>query len=348
MNNMIDIIGYFDRGNSGDEAFKDAHKHIFTGKNLRFQNKRLDSKTNEDTLGALILGGGDVVAPFFLDWIPKGRKFAMLGVGLKYEESSVNAIKEKGDDLLFTYFRNKIDVDICRSFGVTNCKYLPDIVFSLKNLFSPVHASAYIPRLRTQEKYIVVCLADHFNYSHANRSISHMESFERRRAELAKSLDVLAEDYSILFVPLSCYKNHVDNRFHLSVYELMKNQNRCNFLLRNLSPLEIIGLISRSKGIISMKLHGNIYGIVAGAPTLNIGIGRKQTLLFKENNLGELHVLDDQFNHNIICEKFYLAKTSDFTKKIYHTRDTNYNLLLNIGNEVLGHFPHPPISKVSL
>jgi hypothetical protein len=79
----------------------------------------------------VVLGGGDVVAPFFLDWIPRGTKFSMVGVGLKYEEASVRSLQDRGTDLTYAWYRNRIDVELAAA-GSMKSAYIPDIVFSLR------------------------------------------------------------------------------------------------------------------------------------------------------------------------------------------------------------------------
>jgi hypothetical protein len=88
----------------------------------------------EDIGGRTVVlgGGGGGVAPFFINWIPRGTPFVMVGVGLKYEHASAKVLVDRGEDLRFAWFRNRADLDICEGYGIP-CGYPPDVVFALKD-----------------------------------------------------------------------------------------------------------------------------------------------------------------------------------------------------------------------
>jgi polysaccharide pyruvyl transferase WcaK-like protein len=325
-------LGYFDRGNSGDEAFKLAHEWFFDLENIEYRKAKIPA---EDVQGRpLILGGGDVVAPFFLDWIPKGTHFSMVGVGLKYEQSSINALNARGDDLDFAWYRNKIDVDLCRAAGM-KCDFIPDIVFSLRNL--DVEPPAHLMKMVHQDNgkpTAAVCLSDHMNSRSSIADARTASYLEYYKWELARTLDELAETCNIVFLPLSVYSNHQDARFHYEVARRMKNRRAVREIREALHPGVAISLVRRCDYMISMKLHGNIYGLLTDRACVNIGIGRKQTKLYEEADLNEVSLDPYSFTRDRFFRCFEATNTSRVKKKIAAFSKKNYKQLLNFRSEI--------------
>ena len=88
----IPILGWYHQKNVGDEAFKDvfrtAIRQADPSVTVSFHTPFNSLKSPPP--GKVILGGGDVVRPFYLQKIPPGVKIFPLGVGLGYE-SEVDA-----------------------------------------------------------------------------------------------------------------------------------------------------------------------------------------------------------------------------------------------------------------
>ncbi|WP_166443635.1 polysaccharide pyruvyl transferase family protein [Rhabdaerophilum calidifontis] len=310
----IICLGYFDRGNSGDEAFKLAHEWFFDAENIEFHKARIPAE--DVRCRPVILGGGDVVAPFFLNWIPQGTKFSMVGVGLKYEQSSIEALKARGNDLDFAWYRNRIDVDLCRDAGM-NCDYIPDIVFALRNhdVNVPAHLMEIV-RPSNSKPTIVICLSDHMNsrFSLADARItSYLEYF---KWEIARTLDELVSGYNIVFLPLSVYANHQDARFHYEVVRRMRNARHVKEIREALHPAVAISLVRRCDFMVSMKLHGNIYGLLTERNCVNIGVGRKQTKLYEEAGLDEVSLEPYSFTKDRFLKCFEAASQPKLKRKI--------------------------------
>jgi polysaccharide pyruvyl transferase WcaK-like protein len=276
----------------------------------------------------VILGGGDVVAPFFLDWIPDTVKFAMVGVGLKYEQASIQALKAKGGALDFAWYRNQIDVELCRAADM-KCEYIPDIVFAMRHYHAsvPDHILKMV-RPENGKPTALVCLADHFN---SRVSINHPSStayLEYFKWELARSLDELADYCNIVFYPLSVYANHQDARFHYDVARRMKNRKYVREIREDLHPGVGISLMREVEHVISMKLHGNIYGLLTERACVNIGVGRKQTKLYEEANLHDVSVEPYGFTRDAFFRCFDASKTPAMRRRVSDLAEKNYNRLV--------------------
>jgi polysaccharide pyruvyl transferase WcaK-like protein len=260
----------------------------------------------------VVLGGGDVVAPFFLDWIPRGSPFSMVGVGLKYEEASIRALQERKNDLTYSWYRNNIDVKMTRDAGMQS-DYIPDIVFSLRH-----HKESIPPLLLSKIKSdvgkptAIICLADHFNSRYELQDPRLASYLEYMKWELALTLDYLAKDFHLVFFPLSVYANHQDARLHFEVVRRMKHKNSVVQLREETSPGLAISLFRMAEHVISMKLHGNIYGLLTDRACVNIGIGRKQTKLYEEAGLHSIS-LDP---YSLTKDRFLTALNNSTKKEI--------------------------------
>jgi polysaccharide pyruvyl transferase WcaK-like protein len=308
-------LGYFERGNAGDEAFKFAHEWMFGKENIEFAHGKL---TEEFVAGRpVFMGGGDMVAPFFLDWIPRGVPFSMLGVGLKYENSSLKAMADKGQDLQFSWFRNHIDVDMAQAAGFA-ADYCPDIVFALRNaqVALPNATQAMLTKIGPNKPFAVVCLTDHFNSRFEFKEAKHNAYLEYFKWELAAGLDKLAEQMPIVFLPLSVYLQHQDARLHADVASRMKLGHRTHQISGALHPFEAISLIRRSSQVVSMKLHGSIFGLMTERPCVNIGVGRKQLTLYAEAGLEDCSVHPGELSVRSFEAAWRASNTPDALAKV--------------------------------
>lgn len=324
----IICLGYFERGNSGDEAFKSAHEWLLGAENIEFAKGRLDAEAIAGR--PVILGGGDVVAPFFLDWIPEGAEFHMLGVGLKYEEASLKAMREKGAALRFSWLRNRVDVELARAAGFA-CEYVPDIVYSLRDAVEPLpqEVEKQLGRLG-RAPYAVVCLADHFNSRYELTEPSHNAYLEYFKWELARCLDELAEEYRIVFLPLSVYTNHQDARMHHDVVARMKRADRVDHIDTALTPIQAISTVRRASLVVSMKLHGNIYGLATKRACVNIGVGRKQQLLFSEAELDDCSIHPGELSRRTFFNALEAARSEPMRRRVEQLSDRNFAALTQL------------------
>ena len=125
---MIYIYGYYGYSNCGDEAFKCVFEKYFKEFEYKFTSPNNPPPENPGKNDLLILGGGNVIDPYFLNSIKNwSDRIFIVGVGI----SSI-----AGLDLLLPmnpktcYVRNKSELDIIKA-SLPNAEYTPDIVFSL-------------------------------------------------------------------------------------------------------------------------------------------------------------------------------------------------------------------------
>ena len=128
---QVHILGYYDMKNVGDEAFRPAMSYIFDGHDTKFYNIDVYRNTAIPTPDVLVLGGGDVVTPYYLPVVSASpcRIKIGLGVGLGYESESELA-SQAGFSAWF--LRNRKDVELVKAKTTIPVEYTPDLAFHLK------------------------------------------------------------------------------------------------------------------------------------------------------------------------------------------------------------------------
>lgn len=291
------IIGWYSRGNCGDEAFKLAFPKILGTDDIKFSEFYDPECIN-------ILGGGDIIKPYYLDRI--NGPFYIIGAGLGYE-SEIILLRNK--QVIKAFFRNKKDVLLAKIAGIP-ADYIPDIVFALPK---PKKVGSF-------KKVAIVTLNGAIDPNPDMDSAERAYS-EYLKWEIAKCLTYIKDDYDITFLPFSEERFNYDLNIHRSVYGKMSTTKVLNSLLQPLPPNDTINMMANADLVITMKFHGVIFSVLAGTPFVNIGLSRKSHLFCKEQGLSQLSI-----------EPYSLAYDR-FVMTIKHAEATSSEELLAIAEE---------------
>ena len=316
----VNIIGWYDKNNCGDESFKYVFNDIFKGNEIFYTTQEIIEDCDY-----YILGGGDVVKKFYLESIPNDKRFMCIGVGLGYESESL-LLKEKNVSIVYT--RNKEDVEILKSIGIES-KYTPDIVFNLQK------PNTINEKLESDLPKLGILLTDHANPSVVNTNQKELSYNEFFKWELAESLDELSKYYKIYFISLSDYYYAYDEKMSLDTQTRMKNGYKSILLKETKSPLRTMDIIQQMDIVITMKFHGIIFSTICNTPFINIGLSRKTNKFCEENGLSELSFSPNTFNKTDLIKKIkYIENNSQDIKKKLSTLDKdNKEELKNNTNE---------------
>lgn len=275
----IPILGWYHQKNVGDEAFKDvfqaAARLLDPSATLSFHTYALGSPKPDK----VILGGGDVVRPFYLSKISPDIKVVPMGVGLGYE-SEIELLENAS--VPFALFRNMEDVKLACSKGI-NAEYCPDITYFLDEPEPlPVNFAA--------GKTLGVLLSDEISPTFERRDSREYLYYEYFKWELASILDILAEFYNICFVAFSTTNSINDHKVGLDIYRRMAVRDRVSFLTEPLSMAQALWLIKQFELVISMKFHGIMFAVNQGVPFINVAETRKTQRFCTENGLAQLSI----------------------------------------------------------
>lgn len=161
------MLGFYDRGNLGDEAFKTMFPLFFRHLGIYDVDFTFVSTDDIDIIptdvDAVVMAGGDTITPYFMDkvkrltWLYSGPLYG-ISVGMPYDADSKYL-----DVFDHVFVRSRHDANIAGDvIGSRNVTYMPDVTltwqttkaFAVSNPF--VHMPSQRPGLRTE---IGVCLA---------------------------------------------------------------------------------------------------------------------------------------------------------------------------------------------
>lgn len=274
----IQVLGYYGKQNLGDDHFQLAFESLFGSKiDFLWTNDKVDPHR------PLIVGGGDVIKRSYLDRIPTGMPYYVLGAGLGYESELDLLDYPISGTLKEVYFRNHSDVHEARRRGL-NAHLCPDLTFALDR-------PAPLPRYQRTKKRLAVILAN--SAVHPGMTLNEMPDvhyLEYMKWELAKALDRLTEWYEIHFLPMSraCYS--FDETMHQEVASRMIHGYKAKLHDFNPHSTSFLQTVGDCDLVISMKFHGLIFSTIMGVPFVNIGLTRKTSLFCQENELSSLMV----------------------------------------------------------
>lgn len=154
------VLGFYDRGNAGDEMYKVAFREIFSAAGVR----RLDFRCIDDVgielpegYDIVVCGGGDLINDYFMPKVRAllsgfgGRVYAV-SVGIPYASCAHHL-----DMFDHVFVRSSEDYDIARArVGSLNVTRMPDAFFAL-----PATISRHGDRGRARGRHLrlAVCLA---------------------------------------------------------------------------------------------------------------------------------------------------------------------------------------------
>jgi polysaccharide pyruvyl transferase WcaK-like protein len=274
INGVVNVLGWYNRNNIGDEIFKVALQTLFTEEFFQFDSEYL-------TPGCpTILGGGDVIKEYYLKQIKE--PFIALGVGLGYpsEMDLIDKSLCRG-----IWFRNTEDTRAAftKRLPANEC---PDLAFAV-----PPPARNWVKAIG-KKKMAVILAHSVVNPKMGTDGFAEMQYQEYMRWELAKALDYLTEWYDISFIPMSHERFAYDETAHFEVASRMKASRAHVGLCRwsGADPLSFLRTLGPFDLVVSMKFHGLILATIMGIPFVNIGLTRKTSLYCEENWLDHLSV----------------------------------------------------------
>lgn len=269
----INIIGWYGRGNCGDEAFKHAFDVLLPNHEKIFSTAAVPADLH-------ILGGGDVIKPYYLDGISPETPLYIVGAGLGYE-GDLDCLN--GRNIKKALFRNPADVEMAKARGI-DAAYIPDIVFSLSR------PERLLPN-KTEKKLAVVILNGAINPTAARKHKANETAYaEYFKWEMAESLSYLSEWYDFMFLPFSDDIYNRDDVIHCEVAARMAKPGRTQIMHFPHSPKVTLQTIADADLVIGMKFHSLIFSTIANVPFVNVGLSRKTGLFCKNNKLDNLSI----------------------------------------------------------
>ncbi len=257
---MILILGYYDKFNLGDQAYKIAFPIVIKDRTteIRFENPKNLKSIPEDT-SAIIVGGGDVINDWFNEEFKRllddfhGPIYAV-SIGITYKSTLNDKYLGKYNQI---YVRHKAYSNELVALKQTdNVFHIPDIAFCL-----PIPPALAKPARRT----IGVFLANGIDI----------------RGVLKPVLSNLMIDYDIVLYSFNTSpESHESDVLYAAHHYPEYNQGP---IIQD--PVGMLAEMSRLHFAICVRYHSNIFAIMQHLPFVSIADTQKVKFLLEDHDL---------------------------------------------------------------
>lgn len=253
----VTVLGWYGHRNIGDEAYKLAFPKLLPNYKLEFTNY-LNGPTT-----TIILGGGDVINPHFINQISRyttADKYA-------FSVSTTGAVEQ-----YLKLFKRILSRD----------KDVPDFTFALdgnaKRGRMLIEAAFADAGAELYERLVVITMNTFLCQGESKLARDHV-NFDRVCFELAKTID--STSASFLFLPFG-------NGF--PTHDVIANgilYSRCKFWKKNLlwtAPIDVqdaLDICAAANAVIGARLHSLIFSCIGGTPCIGISHHDKTTSFLK-------------------------------------------------------------------
>lgn len=269
----IDIVGWYNGKNVGDEAFKYAHPQFFASHDINYVTPPNQCRPEADII---VLGGGAVVAPFYLEILPANKPKYALGVDIAYL-SEIDLLAAA--DFQGAMVRNSTDLPTMQQKLHCPVRSIPDLAFCIQK-------ESYSLEPSTKKK-MGVLVTDYVNPAIDRPIAEFAERAWDFKIKMAKRLDgFIKQGWEVYLIPCATGGYGNDIRINLDLMSFMERQPIC--IMETIRPPQMIDLLSQMDINICMRFHAHIFSVMAGVPLVSIEFTRKVKLFLEENDLTSL------------------------------------------------------------
>jgi hypothetical protein len=320
MTNDVLVLGFYNKGNLGDEMFKESMPLLFPNHNLCFVDLDtiIDKCNFNGTYKAIICGGGDLINDYFQQKILfaingfKGPVIAF-GIGITYPD-----LIDKGylDIYDHVFLREMSDVrKVQKRLGSQYAHYLPDLGFALPR-----------PHFVGQDKMnIGVCLAQPLFRS--TNMICPVIDFFDHLLSLGHTITLLKFNSS---GEIHEDDGYINRYIHARLAPKHTNIIVDEYGYSTKNMLSIMGSMNLN---ICTRFHSAVFSTIMGVPFLTIHSSRKVKLLLNEIGLDD-YVYEIPANgkistHDLMHKFKQLERNRDDVSNKLNDVYKKYNFYLN-------------------
>lgn len=298
MNKLL-VIGYYSRGNLGDESYMSLMPNFFPNYSLDFVSSDDLEGVDSSNYFGIVVGGGDIINDYFNTKIKsylqqfKGPKLAF-SIGIPFQSLITNEYFDHFDKVLI---RNHEDlIPLQQLLGSERIGFTPDIGFSLTKTIES-----------ERDNIIGVFL------------VGNIIRFPNIVNNLAKLVAEMSLDSKVV---LYCFNPEEDSQISLEVLVKahMLQHGEISIDTESYTEVEMINIISRLKLAVCMRYHAHVFAVASDTPILSISPTRKTRSLMEYGNLKQFQYeipLDDyctptdEFNYDELINIYYSIDSSD-------------------------------------
>lgn len=256
------VYGFYGKGNTGDELFKEAFRYLFPEYQFIFTDQITKGLLKETSI-VFIGGGSFLFAPLLIEDgaidLLKNKKIFYIGVGAETEINALHLELMKIAKIIA--IRSSVNLDKIISIN-KNTLVIPDIVYSLQPLVQKKllndRTVLIIPNMA------VIPTWQDPQWKHA--------AWNYFKSEFAQFLDSLIDnEYTIKFFSMCQNEKNDDHYAAIEIINSLKNKET-NLLLTNSSDniKDITNIFSQYSVIVTQRFHGIVLSEMTRIPYISL------------------------------------------------------------------------------
>lgn len=297
VNKKIQVLGYYDKHNTGDDCFKVVFQWIAStfcpNVKLVFSNPYDIDKVSTKHV---IVGGGDIINPYFIEKIRKcictaeDNDVSVISVGTPYRDcvtpGYLNFAKR-------VWTRNECDIEFLEKTTYGKVAYFPDIVHLLPRLLPPKKSTN---KKEPGNVSIAFCLTRTMYHRHYEKEYFNLVS---KLSEVIRYMIGSGAATEVILIPFGIdprSKSENDCRLHDHIFEMLKGcpeidkvsrvipEQGVNFDTSNpMVYAEYVDTIIREVDFaICARFHAHVFCMNRGVPFVSLSTTRKVQVLLDQ------------------------------------------------------------------
>jgi Polysaccharide pyruvyl transferase len=288
--NTILILGYYDKNNLGDEAYRLVFPKLFPADELIFANPRVYPIKNQmslDKIDYIICGGGDIIENWFHNAFTvlfKKIRCPIYAVSIGITFESTISQKYLGH-FNRVYVRHRgYASELSDVLGSENVFHIPDITF----LLEPV-----LPRQMLSTKPVI--------------GVFMATGMEKVVLQLKATLDSLSDRFRIIMYAFNTSElEHEGDIFFARKFGYEIDE-------RKLSVSEMMGEMSTLHLAICVRYHSHIFSIIQNVPFVSLAMTPKVRMLMEDH--GYISNVAQSVEQIDQCIKYALDSRTEIMEK---------------------------------
>lgn len=259
-NRLVNVVGWYDKNNIGDEAYKLAFEELWPDANFVFTDQPIKEADE------YVIGGGDVLSHDMISNMHSFIKDTSI-MSVSFPPKEVGSLLSEAKRI---WVRDAYSVNNAAKSGI-DASLIPDFAFALKsypNVGKEILTTHFkANRLDLYSKRIGVVLNSHIFAGHDTLASSYAQS-ERLAWDLASLIDTFPA--SFVFIPFGTSMPWDDRTAAANVASKCKFWKKNCIIYDRLSVQDTLDLVSSLDCLISTRLHSSIFATICGVPFVDI------------------------------------------------------------------------------
>jgi hypothetical protein len=272
------VLGFYDRGNIGDEQYKITIPLCFTNSSRQFSFEFVsidDAKRVDDSYDIVMCGGGDIINAYFMEKVKRlvvdftGRIYA-ISVGIPYDLDACYL-----DLFDHVFVRNNYDARLatCR-LGAANVTRIPDIGFMY-----PTKIPKILPNPKTAI-HIGLCLATPVYRTYAELR-SALPRFIHSLLHMSTGVSVYIHFFHFNSFEENTHESDFESTLGI-LSSLSFVEQRCCTLHKISKPERMIESLKQMTFNVCMRYHSVVFSLLASVPFIVLYANKKVKHLLED------------------------------------------------------------------